>query len=46
MKAIERASLWKNVEDGPIEYVCFRELETGRYWCSGANGFEDPDSSA
>ena len=38
MQRSEQISVWAKPEDGPlIEYVCFRELDTGLYWVWGAH---------
>ena len=41
MKPIERIGVWQRNRFGTlVEYVCFRELDTGRYWCWGSNHYQ------
>jgi hypothetical protein len=41
VKPIERIGVWERNRFGTlVEYVCFRELDTGRYWCWGSNHFQ------
>ena len=41
MKPVERIGVWKRNRFGTlVEYICFRELDTGRYWCWGTNNFQ------
>jgi hypothetical protein len=43
----EQISVWETRDDGAlVEYVCFRELETGRYWVWGQHHVTPKDVSS
>ena len=44
MKPSEQISVWKRTSRGTlVEYICFRELDTGRYWVWGSHHVQPED---